>query len=163
MPKEPDRTLKVSASASMNAAPERVYATIANYHTGHPRILPKQFSGMVVDAGGVGAGTIVRFNMRVFGKTQVFRAAVTEPQPGRVLVETDLGFNGAVTTFTVDPGATPGQSEVTISTELRVRGGVVGAIEHYLTRRYLRPIYLEELMLLRAFVERQDSVERARE
>ena len=136
----------------MNAALERVYATIANYHTEHPRILPKEFSGMTVESGGIGAGTIVRFNMRVFGRTQTLRSAVTEPQPGRVLVETDLDFNGAVTTFTVDPGATPGQCEVTISTELRVRGGIPGAIERFLATRYLRPIYQKELMLLRAFV-----------
>jgi len=50
---------------------------------------------------------------------------------------------------------------VTIITELRVRPGVFGAIERFLATRYLRPIYLEELMLLRAFVQRQDSVERA--
>jgi len=90
MPKEPGRILKVCASASMNAAPECVYATIADYYIGHPRILPKQFSGMVVESGGIGAGTIVRFNMRVFGRTQAFCAAVSEPQAGRVLVETYL-------------------------------------------------------------------------
>jgi len=161
MPKEPGRILKVCASASMNAAPECVYATIADYYIGHPRILPKQFSGMVVESGGIGAGTIVRFNMRVFGRTQAFCAAVSEPQAGRVLVETYLGGSGAATTFIVDPGAAPGQSEVTIITELRVRSGVFGAIERFLATRYLRPIYLEELMLLRAFVQRQDSVERA--
>jgi len=41
--------------------------------------------------------------MRVFGKAQAFRADITEPQPGRMLVETHLDFNRAVTTFTVDP------------------------------------------------------------
>jgi hypothetical protein len=113
----------------MNAAPERVYATIANYHTGHPRILPKEFSGMAVESGGVGAGTVIRFNMRVFGKTQAFRAVVTEPQPGRVLVETYRDSSAAVTTFIVDPSAIPGKSVATISTELRVRAGITGAIE----------------------------------
>lgn len=156
MPIESDKTLKVTASACINAAPERVFATIANYRTGHPRILPKQFSGMMVESGGIGAGTIVRYNMRMFGKTQALRAAVTEPRPGRVLVETDLDFNGAITTFTVVPCAAPGKSEVTINTDLRVRGGVAGALERFLTTRYLRPIYLQELALLRTLVERDD-------
>ena len=145
----------------MNAAPERVYATIANYHTGHPRILPKQFSAMTVESGGIGAGTIIRFNMRVFGRTQPFRAAVTEPQPGRVLVETYLDSNAAVTTFTVDAGAAPGMTVATISTELRVRAGIAGAIERFLITRYFRPIYLKELELLRVFVEGKDPADLA--
>ena len=145
----------------MNAAPERVYAAIANYHTGHPRILPKQFSAMTVERGGIGAGTIIRFNMRVFGRTQPFRAVVTEPQPGRVLVETYLDSNAAVTTFTVDPGAAPGMTVATISTELRVRAGIAGAIERFLITRYFRPIYLKELELLRVFVEGKDSADLA--
>jgi hypothetical protein len=33
------------------------------------------------------------------------------------MVETDLDSNGAITTFTVNPGAVPGTSEVTIATE----------------------------------------------
>ena len=66
-------------------------------------MLPKQFSGMTVESGGIGDRTTVRFNMRVFGKAQAFRTAITEPQPGRMLVETHLDSNRAVRTFTVDP------------------------------------------------------------
>src|SRR5216683_8054408 len=107
----------VSASATIPARRERVYSLIANYHDGHPRILPRQFKGLVVEQGGVGAGTIIRFQMSVFGKTQTFRAAITEPEPGHVLVETYLDSNGAITTFTVNQGADQGTSNVTISTE----------------------------------------------
>ena len=95
----------VSASATIPARRERVYSLIADYNDGHPRILPKQFMSLVVEQGGVGAGTIIRFQMRVFGKKQTFRAAITEPERGRVLVETDLDTNGAVTTFTVNPSS----------------------------------------------------------
>ncbi len=57
----------ISASATIPARRERVYSLIANYNDGHPRILPRQFSGLIVERGGVGAGTIIRFQMSVFG------------------------------------------------------------------------------------------------
>lgn len=135
----------VSASATIPARRERVYSLIANYNDGHPRILPKQFTRLVVEQGGIGAGTIIRFQMSIFGKKQTFRATITEPEPGRVLVETDLDSNGAVTTFTVSPGGAPADSHVTISTEIPVRNGVLGRIERTLTTLLLRPMYIREL------------------
>ena len=141
---KPDKHI-VSASAIIPARRERVYSLIANYNDGHPRILPKQFRRLVVEQGGVGSGTVIRFQMSVFGRKQTFRAAITEPEPGRVLVETDLDANGAVTTFTVNPGGAPADSHVTISTELRVRGGLLGKLEKALTTLLLRPMYLKEL------------------
>lgn len=135
----------VTASGVIPARRERVYALIANYHDGHLRIVPRQFSGLVVEQGGIGAGTVIRFQMNIFGKKQTFRAAVTEPEPGRVLVETDLDTNGAVTTFTVDQGPAPADSRVTISTELKVRSGFLGMIEKTLSTLWLRPLYLREL------------------
>jgi len=141
---KPEKHL-VSASATIPARRERVYSLIANYNDGHPRILPKQFTSLVVEQGGVGAGTIIRFQMSVFGKKQTLRAAVAEPEPGRVLVETNLDANGAVTTFTVNPGGAPADSHVTISTELPVRSGVLGKIERTLATLLLRPMYVKEL------------------
>ena len=138
----------VSASAVIPARQDRVYSLISNYNDGHPRILPKHFSGLTVEQGGVGAGTVIRFQMRLLGKKQTFRAAVTEPEPGRILVETDLETNGAVTTFTINPGGAPADSHVTISTELPVRGGFLGKIERTMTTMLLRPIYVKELQNL---------------
>jgi hypothetical protein len=135
----------ISASAVVPARRERVYCLIANYRDGHPRIVPKQFSNMVVEEGGIGAGTIIRFQMSVFGIKQTFRAAVTEPEAGRILVETYLDTNGAVTTFTVDPATAPADCRVTISTELKVRGGFLGVIERTISTLLLRPIYEKEL------------------
>jgi hypothetical protein len=141
---KPDKHV-VTASAIIPSRRERVYSIIANYNDGHPRIVPKQFSNIVVEQGGVGAGTVIRYQMRLFGKKQTFRAAVTEPEPGRVLVETDLDTNGAVTTFTVDPGTAPADSRVTISTTLAIRAGFLGKIEKTLSTLWLRPLYVQEL------------------
>lgn len=141
---QPNRHV-VSASALIPARRERVYSLLANYRDGHPRILPRQISDMVVEQGGIGAGTIIRFQLSVLGKKQPIRAAITEPEPGRVLVETGLDDNDAVTTFTVDPAAAAGDSTVTISTELKVRSGFRGWIEKTLSTWLLRPMYVQEL------------------
>ncbi len=138
----------ISASAVVPARQERVYSLIANYNDGHPRILPKQFSNLTVEQGGVGAGTVIRFQMSVLGKKQTLRAAITEPEPGRVLVETYLDGKDTVTTFTVNPGTAPADSHVTISTELPVRSGFLGALERKLSALLLRPIYSKELQNL---------------
>jgi hypothetical protein len=138
-------TYLIRASAVIPARRERVYSLIANYNDGHPRILPKQFSNLVVEQGGVGAGTMIRFQMSLLGRKQNFRATITEPEPGRVLVETYVDGNDSVTTFTVDPGTAPADSTVTISTALPVRSGVLGAIEKAVATLLLRPIYVNQL------------------
>jgi hypothetical protein len=135
----------VSASAIIPARRERVYSLLANYTDGHPRILPRQFTSLVVEEGGVGAGTMIRVHMSFFGKKQTYRAAISEPEPGRVLVETNLEANSWVTTFTVNPGSAPADSNVTISTELPVRGGFRGFLERKFSSLLLRPLYVKEL------------------
>ena len=140
----------VSASAKIPAPPGRVYGIIANYVDEHPRILPPEFSGLVVEQGGIGAGTIIRFKLRVLGRTQNYRAVITEPEPGRVLVERYLEPEGTMTTFTVDPEAGGAQSLVTFSTAMPVKSGFVGKIERFVSTRALRPIFIRELQLLSA-------------
>lgn len=141
-------TYIISATRRLNAPARRVYDTIANYHTGHPRIVPSQFSNMKVERGGIGAGTVITFDVTVLGRTTSLRAEVTEPEPGRVLVETNVSGSDSVTTFIVEPGATAGESVVTINTEMAAKRGIAGAIEKFLTRRVLRPMYDEELRRL---------------
>ena len=140
----------VSTTRRLSAPPRRVYDTIANYHIGHPRILPKQFRNLRVEKGGVGAGTVITFQVKVFGRTDSYRAEVTEPDPGRVLVERNVEGMASVTTFTVEPGASADEAIVTITTEVRGRGGWAGAIERFMIERALRPMYAEELRLLEA-------------
>jgi hypothetical protein len=138
----------ISAVALIPAPPQQVYSIIADYRDGHPRILPKpHFVSSTVEQGGVGAGTVIRFQMRLMGRIQTFRAAITEPEPGRVLVETDTQ-TGATTTFTVEPRDDGQHAEVTITTVTSVRKGLLGRLEARLTTRLLRPIYVQELAQL---------------
>jgi len=137
----------VRASAHIDAPPERVYGIIADYRVGHPSILPRPFKNFVVEKGGTGAGTIVRFEVHAFGTVTRCRAIVSEPEPGRVLVETNVEPTESPTTFTVLPGA-HGGSEVTFVTEAKARDGIAGMIERFLSKRFLKKLYTEELELL---------------
>jgi hypothetical protein len=138
----------VSLSAPVAAPAARAYGIIADYHHGHPLILPpKYFRGLAVERGGIGAGTVIRFEMKAFGTTRSARASVTEPEPGRVLVET-IAESGIVTTFTVDADGAPDRSRVTISTSAPSRGGLLGRLERAMSTRYLRAVYAEELRML---------------
>jgi hypothetical protein len=142
------RAYRVTASAIAGAPARLVYAILADYRNGHGQILPQEyFPQFEVEEGGVGAGTVIRFQISVLGSLKTFRASVEEPEPDRVLVETDLA-SGARTTFTVLPVADGARTRVTISTELVRRGGVAGLIDRSLTRYLLRRIYRRELRQL---------------
>lgn len=138
---------RFSASALIHAPAAELYAILADYHHGHQQILPMPpFVSLTVEQGGTGAGTVVRVQMRVLGQLQAFRAIITEPEPGRVLVETnDTGY---ITTFTVEPRADGRQAYVTIATELPERAGLGSALERWMVPRLLRPVYEKELARL---------------
>lgn len=84
----------VRAAVSIDAALEDAYAIMADYRNGLAGILPCEFSDLSVKRGGVGAGTIIRFRMRVMDRTLSLGAGITEPEPGRELAETYLDSNG---------------------------------------------------------------------
>jgi hypothetical protein len=141
---------QVGAEAVIDAPAESAYAVIADYRDGHPRIIPRPpFVSLEVEQGGTGAGTLIRFQMRVLGRIQTFRAAITEPEPGRVLVETDTD-TGTVTPFPVDPVEEGRRSRVRITTDIATRGGLLGPLERFLITRLLRPVYVRELERLEA-------------
>jgi hypothetical protein len=140
---------QLSASALIPAPAQDIYAIIADYRAGHLEIIPKPpFVSVEVLEGGTGAGTVIRVKLKLFGKVQTYNAIVSEPEPGRVLAETN--DNGYVTSFIVEPREGGKQAYVTISTKLSGRGGILGALEHWLLNRTLRPVYIKELEQLAA-------------
>lgn len=139
------RTIRATGIARIDAPAASVYAIIADYHIGHPSILPPAFRNLVVESGGVGAGTRIRFEILIGGRLRKLRAVVSEPDPGRVLVESDPDGGGA-TTFTVTPLG-PDACQVHILTEWSA-SGLRGWIESVLAPRMLEPLYREELVNL---------------
>src|SRR4051794_24012394 len=131
----------ITATKRIAAPADRLYEIIADYRDGHPQILPtKYFKSLEVESGGRGAGTIIRFEMRVLGRTQTFRSAILEPRPGRELVEKSLSSQ-TVTSFEVIPQGDGQLSDVLIRTEGTARKGIAGVLESVLSRVLLRKIY----------------------
>lgn len=137
------KPVTIAVSRVIAAPAKRVYSILADYEVGHPSILPRTFVGLEVERGGTGAGTVIHFGMKAFGKVTWSRAAVEEPDPGRVLVERVQDGSGVVTTFTVDPTG-PDRCTVTFDTAWTPRGP--GALfERFLGPLFLRRVYAEEL------------------
>jgi len=144
-------TVVVSESRRIPAPPREVYAIIADYTEGHPHIMPSAyFRNIEVEKGGVGAGTRIRFDMTVLGKTRTARADIEEPSPGRILVERDVEGR-FVTTFKVVPAREGRESDVTIMTELTTRGGLAGIVERLASKALLERVYRDELARLAAY------------
>ena len=147
------RTFEVSATRRIDAAAEAVYAVFADYRVAHPSILPPRFfAGLSVEAGGYGAGTIVLVEGRFAGRTRVIRGIVTEPEPGRLLVES-YPEERMVTSFHIVPVGSA-RSDVTISTVLPRRWGLLGWMQERVVRRLLSGVFAEELELVAAYLAR---------
>lgn len=144
-------TILVSAERTVDAPADAVYGYIADMREHHPQFLPSAFSDFQVESGGVGEGTITRFTVTAGGRARQYRMKVAEPEPGRVLTESDTG-SSLVTTTTVTPQG--GRSLVRMSTTWTGAGGIGGFFERLFAPRAMRGIYTDEL-------ERLDSYARA--
>ena len=146
---------EVKVSRVIDAPPAAVYAVFADYRHSHTAVLPKPyFTGMTVQKGGVGAGTEITVHMSVFGSKVTYQMAVSEPEPGRVLLEEDKAA-GVRTIFTVEPRKDGQASQVTISTQARTSPGLRGLVEKLITPPISRKIYREELELVAQFVKNE--------
>jgi hypothetical protein len=144
----------VSAEATVHAPADTVYSYLVDMRDHHPHFLPPAFSDFQVESGGVGAGTVTRFTMTAGGRTRQYRMQVAEPEPGRVLTESDLNST-AVTTFTVSPRGAA--SLVRITTAWDGAGGIGGIFERMFAPRVLRGIYADELNRLDAYAREHSS------
>jgi hypothetical protein len=148
-------TYRVTATHRVGAPARVAYDIIADYRDGHPQIIPPPwFQNICVDSGGVGRGTTFHFDIHAFGGKRTWHAVVDEPTPGRVLAES-YPDEGTVTTFTVEPTSDDRACDVTITSDVRRRSGIAGALERAVMTRFLRRVFAAEL-------DRLDSVARAR-
>jgi hypothetical protein len=144
-----------AATRVIQAPADQVYRIIADYRNTHPLILPKRyFLSINVEEGGLGEGTVISFTMRILGRTQSFRSLITEPVPGRLLVETDIRSQ-TPTSFHVTTVGDAAGTQVMISTELKGRSW----IEALFAKAMLQKIYQEELELLALLTEDPAAVQ----
>lgn len=134
--------LEVHASRRIDAPAAAVYGYIADMRTHHPHFLPAAFADFGVESGGVGADTIVHYTLNAGGRSRRYRMRVDEPEPGRVLTESDLG-SSLVTRFTVAP--VDSACTVSIDTTWKNASGVGGFFERVFAPRVMERIYTEEL------------------
>ena len=74
---------QIAASALIHVPPQDLYAIIADYHQGHPQILPKPpFVSLAVEQGGTGTGTVIRVHMRVLGRLHMFLRSLPSRSQG---------------------------------------------------------------------------------
>jgi Polyketide cyclase / dehydrase and lipid transport len=145
-------TIHVFAEQVVDASAETVYGYLADMREHHPRFLPPAFSEFEVESGGVGHGTITRFTLTAGGRTREYRMKVAEPEPGRILTESDTN-SSLVTTFTVTPQ--DAASRVQISTTWQGAGGIGGVFERLFAPRVMRGIYADELERLNAYARQR--------
>jgi hypothetical protein len=138
---------RISAERLLDAPADVVYRCIADYRRHHrpEGFLPPAFSDLTVERGGVGAGTAISFTMTVAGSTRSSSAEISEPEPGRVLVEAGPTVR---TVFTVEPEGT--RSRVRFDTVIDERG-LAGLLTRLFAGRLLGPLYRDELERLERY------------
>jgi Polyketide cyclase / dehydrase and lipid transport len=147
-------TYHVEASSLIDARPEAIYAVLTDYQVGHQAILPRPyFQEVTIEQGGKGAGTELRIRMNIFGQTYHYHQIVSEPQPGRVLKETEVD-TGQYTTFTLEPLGDGQQTRVTIASEFPAKPGLMGLMERLMQPPVTRRLYLQELRNLADYLRR---------
>ena len=130
-------------SRPVSAPADTVFGYIRDMREHHPKFLPPEFSDFQVESGGVGPGTITRFTVTAGGRSRNYRMKVDEPEPGRIITESDTG-SSLVTKTTVTPKE-GGVSLVEIATSWQGAGGIGGFFERTFAPRALRAIYEDEL------------------
>ena len=141
--------LQASAEAIINAPSELVLTILRDYDGHHRAILPPAFSHVVTEEGGIGAGTVTRFDLTLGGRTHSTRTRVEEPAPG-VIRERVLGRD-MVTTFTVTPDGDRAQTR--IETRWQAAAGVAGILERLFASGMFRKLYREELTRLDRYAQ----------
>ena len=144
-----------AAERLLDAPADAVYHCLRDYATHHRHqpdgFLPPAFTRLEVLRGGVGAGTLIRFTTRLGGRSVTRTQEVSEPEPGRVLIEAG---DGEGSTFTVEPRGD--RSLLRIETTLRPTG-LDGLLMPLLGPRILGPLYADEMRRLEAYARAHAS------
>jgi hypothetical protein len=145
--------ITVEHEGAVGAPAELTYGLIAD-DAHHQKFLPEAFSNFQVRSGGVGAGTVHSFDIKAGGRVRSYLMDVSEPEPGRVLMESDRD-SSLVTTFTVTPDAAG--CRVRITTTWQGASGVGGFFERTFAPKVLRKLYAEELARLDTYARARAS------
>jgi len=144
-------TIHVVKEGSVGASADLTYGLIAD-DAHHAKFLPEGITDFAVVEGGVGAGTVHTFKVSAGGRVREYRMRVDEPEPGRVITETDQN-SSLVTTFTVSP--TGDTCKVRIETRWNGAGGIGGFFERTFAPKVMAKMYADELSRLDTYAREQ--------
>jgi hypothetical protein len=148
-------TITVAREGRVGAPADLTYRLIAD-DAHHQQFLPQGITNFEVLEGGKGAGTLHRFTVTAGKRVREYLMRVDEPQPGRVLTETDQN-SSLVTTFTVTPAGD--SCVVRIETQWNGAGGIGGFFERTFAPRVLRKMYADELARLDSYASEQRAAD----
>jgi hypothetical protein len=140
----------VTVQRTIPGTASSVYGILRDYETKHPQILPPAFENYRVESGGLGAGTVVAFDIKAGGRARSYRMEIEEPQIGNRMIERDLN-SSLVTTYTVMPHANG--ATVRIETTWDGAKGIGGFFEKLFAPKAMQGLYNEVLERLEEFVK----------
>lgn len=137
------KTYEVTVKCTIDATHTKVYNIVIDMEE-HRRILPKQFESLDVLKGGKGTGTVFRLNMNVMGNRSSLEMVLTEPEPGRVVLERDEKA-GITTTWKLTPIEGSDRCLIELTSEFQSKPGIAGMLERLIFKPVIRSIYRQEL------------------
>ncbi|HEY1538525.1 MAG TPA: SRPBCC family protein [Solirubrobacteraceae bacterium] len=143
--------INVVQDGAVGAPADLTYRLIAD-DSHHVKFLPDAITDFEVVEGGVGAGTLHRFKVNAGNRVREYLMRVDEPQPGKVITETDEN-SSLVTTFTVSPAGDT--CSVRIQTQWNGASGIGGFFERTFAPKVMRKIYADELARLDTYAREQ--------
>ncbi len=129
------------------ATPEVVYASLIDFQNTRPSILTSNFVDYTVEQGGMGEGTIIRYDLKAAGRKRPYRMHIAETLEGEVLTERDSN-SSLITMWTLTPVDDGQQTHVSLTSEWEGGSGIGGFFERTFAPLGLQRIYNKMLTRL---------------
>lgn len=142
----------VRSERVIDARPEEVFRTLADYQIRRPRILPPNYLDYAVERGGQGGGTVIHYRFQAAGRERPYQMDVEETIRGQVLTERDRG-SSLVTRWSVLPLENGQKSKVSVESDWQGGKGVGGFFERTFAPLGLRRIYRDILLALAGLIQ----------
>jgi len=132
--------ISVQSEYIIPAPPEKVYESLIDFQNARPSILTSNFVDYTVEQGGVGEGTVIRYDLKAGGRKRPYRMHIIETIKGGILTERDSN-SSLVTMWTLTPVNYGQLTQVRLVSEWEGASGIGGFFERTFAPRGLRGIY----------------------
>jgi hypothetical protein len=112
------RRITIELERTVAAPMDVVWDRLRDYRDVRARLLTEHFADYVVREGGVGAGTVIGYRLRIAGHERAYALRVEEPVPNCRLRERDHHAR-LLATWTLTPGGEGERTFVRVEVQLR--------------------------------------------